>query len=109
MRNNDTEESKKSMPEYEALEEWVRMQVQEFIQGILEEEVGVLFGRSRYERQKSVDGHGGYRNGYGKARKLSLKTGTVVVRRPRIRNTEEKYESRILPLFKRRTKEIGDI
>ncbi|MCZ7664071.1 MAG: hypothetical protein M5U22_14585 [Thermoleophilia bacterium] len=29
------------------------------------------------------------------------------MRRPRVRNLEEKFESRILPLFRRRTEEVG--
>jgi transposase-like protein len=98
-----------SIPEFGHLEEWVRLKIQGFIQDLLEEEVEVLLGRSRYERSKLVDGKRGYRNGYGKPRRISLKTGTVEVRRPRIRNLEERFESRILPLFRRRTKEVGEL
>jgi hypothetical protein len=35
--------------------------------------------------------------------------GTVTIRRPRVRNTEEKFESVVLPYFKRRSKEIGEL
>jgi transposase-like protein len=99
----------RSIPEYEHLEEWVRLKVQGFIQEILEEEVESFLGRAKHERCRPVDGSSGYRNGYGKSRRISLKTGTVEVRRPRVRNLEERFESRILPLFKRRTKEIGEL
>lgn len=75
---------------------------------MLKEEVEMLLGRSRYERKKLVDAKG-YRNGYGKPRKLSLKTGTIVVKCPHIRGLEERFESRLLPLFKRRTKEVGEL
>jgi transposase-like protein len=97
------------MPEYAYLEDWVRLKVQGFIQGILEEEVESLLGRSRYERREGVDAAKGWRNGYGKPRRMSLKTGTVTVSRPRVRGLEQRFESRILPLFRRRTKEIGDL
>lgn len=99
----------RSTPEFEYLEDWVRLKVQGFIQGILKEEVESLLGRARYQRREGVDATRGWRNGYGKPRRISLKTGTVTVRRPRMRGLEERFESRILPLFKRRTKEIGDL
>ena len=33
--------------------------------------------------------------------------GTITLRRPRVRGVEERFESRVLPLFARRTKELG--
>ena len=39
--------------------------------------------------------------------RLSLMTGTITVRRPRVRGLEARFESRLLPLFKRRTEEVG--
>ncbi len=33
--------------------------------------------------------------------------GTITVRRPRVRALEERFVSRVLPLFKRRTEEVG--
>jgi transposase-like protein len=84
------------------------MKVQEWIQALLEEEMTEILGRRKSERRKPVDARPGYRNGYGKPRRICLKTGTITVRRPRARGLEERFESRILPLFQRRTKEIGD-
>ena len=49
----------------------------------------------------------GYRNGYGKPRRIALTAGTITVRRPRMRNLAERFASRVLPLFKRRTAELG--
>jgi len=40
---------------------------------------------------------------------VSLTSGTITVRRPRVRDLEERFESRILPLFLRRTREVGDL
>ena len=54
-----------------------------------------------------MDAPGGYRNGYGKARKLSFTSGTIEVKRPRVRGLDERFESAILPLFARRTQEVG--
>jgi len=109
MKEATTHQSELSTLEFKDLEDWLRLKVQGFIQEILEEGVESFLGRARYQRRGRVDEAKGWRNGYGKPRRLSLKTGTVIVRRPRIRGLEERFESRILPLFKRRTKEIGDL
>jgi transposase-like protein len=50
-----------------------------------------------------------YRNGHGKPRKLAMMGGTLAVRRPRVRGLEERFESRILPLFRRRTEAVGEL
>jgi len=51
----------------------------------------------------------GYRNGFGKPRRLSLSLGTITIRRPRVRGLAERFESRILPLFKRRTEAVSTL
>ena len=89
----------------------VRGRVQEFIQEVLEEEVTeFLGGWAKSQRRASVEGgRRGYRNGYGKPRNLTLASGTVEVCRPRVRDVEERFESRVLPLFARRTKEAAEL
>ena len=99
----------KSMPTWDALEEWLRGEIGNRIQSIIEEEVSAFLGRSWYERRRAVDASPGYRNGYGKPRRLSTSCGTIQVRRPRVRGLEERFESRILPLFARRTREVGEL
>ena len=73
----------------------------------MEQEVDGLLGRGRYERREAVDPAVGYRNGFGKPRRVSLSSGTLTVRRPRVRGLTERFESRLLPAFKRRTEEVG--
>ena len=102
-------ETESTMPMWEGLEGVVREKAQEFIQQIMEEEVTELLGREKSERRSTVDSAEGYRNGYGKARRLSMSSGTITVRRPRVRGLEERFESRVLPLFARRTKEVGEL
>ena len=102
-------ETESSRPMWESLEGAVRERAQEFIQQILEEEVTELLGREKSERKAAVDPATGYRNGYGKPRRLSMTSGTITVRRPRVRGLEERFESRVLPLFARRTKEVGEL
>lgn len=94
---------------FENLEAFARIRIQEYIQQLLEEEVAELLGRGKSERKKTVDAQPGYRNGYGKERKFTLSCGTIKVRRPRIRELEERFESRLLPLFVKRTKETADL
>ena len=96
-----------SRPMWETLEGMVREKAQEFIQQIMEEEVTELLGREKSERRSTVDSAEGYRNGYGKPRRLAMSSGTITLRRPRVRGVEERLESRVLPLFARRTKELG--
>ena len=96
-----------SRPMWEVLEGMVREKAQEFIQGILEEEVTELLDREKSERRAGIDRPEGYRNGYGKPRRLAMSSGTITLRRPRVRGVEERFESRVLPLFARRTKEVG--
>ena len=92
---------------WETLEGMVREKAPEFIQQIMEEEVTELLGREKSERRSTVDSAEGYRNGYGKPRRLAMSSGTITLRRPRVRGVEERFESRVLPLFARRTKELG--
>ena len=71
---------------WERLEDFVREHVQGFIQALLEEEVTELLGRTKSARREAVDATPGYRNGYGKPRRLTLTNGTITVRRPRVRD-----------------------
>lgn len=98
-----------SRPEWEGLDDWVREHVRQFIQQALEDEVSELLGRRKSARRARVDAPRGYRNGYGKLRRVTLSCGTVTVRRPRVREVEERFESRVLPLFKRKSQAVGDL
>jgi putative transposase len=94
---------------WDNLDEMVRMKVREFIQTLLEAEVTELLGRRKSERCTAVDNPLVYRNGYGKARRLTLGCGTIKVYRPRVRGLESRFESRILPLFVRRAKDVNEL
>jgi len=94
---------------WDALQQWVTGKVQELIQDVLEAEVTELLGRCKSQRRAPVDAPVGYRNGHGKPRQLTLGAGTVTLQRPRVRGLEERFESRALPLFVRRTQEVGDL
>jgi putative transposase len=107
MKKRNTEGERTSSPTWEALEAFARAGVQRLLQQVLEDEVEQVLGRGRYERRPGVDPAPGYRNGFGKPRRLSLTNGTITLRRPRVRGLAGRFESRLLPLFKRRTEEVG--
>ena len=106
MRQQTTREEIPSINPYEALESWARANVQDFIQGLLEQEVNEFIGRLKSERHVGP-GRPMYRNGHAKIRNFGMMGGTIQIRRPRIRNSEERFESRIIPLFRRKSKELG--
>ena len=107
MREKTIEAGEESRAEWATLEAFARQGVQRLLQRVLEEEVEELLGRRRYERRLAVDAPGGHRNGLGQPRRLSMSSGTITLRRPRVRGLEARFESRLLPLFKRRTEEVG--
>jgi transposase-like protein len=93
---------------YETMEAHARSCIQRWLQELLEAEVSEFLGRGKSQRRAELEEpRTGYRNGYGKPRKVALTAGTITLRRPRIRNLEQRFESRVLPLFKRRSSELG--
>ncbi len=94
---------------WESLEGVVRERIQGWLQELLEAEVTEFLGRVKYERRETGEAHGGYRNGYGKARQVTLSCGPVTVQRPRVRGIEERLESRILPPFVKRSATVAEL
>lgn len=98
---------------FETLEEGLRPQLQEWLQDLLEEEVTTFLGRLKSKRRPAEAAPGtpnaGYRNGHGKPRHLTTAVGTVTVCRPRVRGLDERFESRVLPLFAKRTPAVEEM
>ena len=106
MKQKTTTEQSASTVCYEMIEAKARERIQSWLQDLLEQEVTEFLGRAKSQRRCEADVIG-YRNGYGKPRRMALSSGTVSVRRPRMRNLGDRFESRVLPLFKRRSQELG--
>src|SRR3989337_2661149 len=100
MKEQNIIEVGESRPGWEALETYAREGIRRLLQQLLEEEMEAVLGRGRYARRDGVGARPGYRNGFGKPRQLSLMSGTITVRRPRVRGLEARFESRLLPPFK---------
>jgi transposase-like protein len=72
----------------------------------LDAEVTEFLGRQRYERAETGLG---YRNGYGKGRQVTLGSGTVRVRAPRVRDSEAPFASQVLPAWQRRSRAVKEL
>jgi putative transposase len=97
-----------SSPTWSTLETFIREQVQTCLQRVLDDEADALLGRGRHER-RAADTVVGDRNGHRQPRQVALMNGTISIRRPRVRGLDARFESRILPLFQRRTPEIATL
>ena len=106
MEKKNTPEVAASTKQYEVLEDWARSRGQDRLQELLEDEVTQFLGRRKSERSSD---RRGYRNGHGKPRRFAMLNGTMEVRRPRVRNTTERFESEILPYFHRKSKQLGQL
>lgn len=113
MREHTVSQPKPSTVVWENLDEFVRQQIQGVLQELLDEEVNAFLGRLKSQRRAPEAAAGSapaaYRNGYGQPRQVATASGTVTVRRPRIRRLAQRFESRVLPLFARRTRAVGEL
>jgi putative transposase len=82
----------------EMFKEFFKTAIEKVYQECLEQEVSDYLGRGWYERHQTgegVEGFRGYRNGYTNKR-IKSREGVLNIKRPRIRDNEESFESRIL-------------
>src|SRR5437763_8105177 len=105
MREEHREKDESKGIFYEGVEAFAREKIRQHLQDLLEQEVKEWLGLEKSERRGNAKEQPGYRNGYGKRRRFTLSLGTIEIRRPRVRNLDERFESRVLPLFKRQTKQ----
>ena len=98
---------------WETLEVSLRQQIQGWLQDLLDEEVTAFLGRIKSQRRDPQAAEGtapaAYRNGYGQPRSVTTPAGTVTVRRPWVRGLDERFESRVLPLFAKRTPAVEEM
>jgi putative transposase len=106
MRENHIGEEESKRILYSELERHIREKIRQYVQDLLEEELTEWLGRAKGERKTNPGEQPGYRNGHGKKRRFTVSGGTVEIRRPRVRNLDERFESKVLPLFKRQSKEV---
>ena len=109
MEQKTTTQPSSSSQMWERLEAFVREQVQQFIQALLEEEVtrACWDGPNRPVGPPWMPPRAAQR--IREAPAAEFNRGTITVRRPRVRGLGERFVSRVLPLFKRRTREVGEL
>jgi transposase-like protein len=73
---------------------------------VLESEVDEFLGRRAYERGLEFRG---YRNGYGKKRNVTVGTGTVSIRAPRVRESQRPFKSQVLPSYQRQSAGVKEL
>jgi len=93
-------------PTWEVLEGFVRQKAQELIQEILEQEVTELLGRAKSERKTAGRG-GGLPERIREPEAPGDESRDDHRASAPVRGLEERFESRMLPLFARRTREVG--
>jgi len=86
-----------------SLDELAREGARRMLMSVLDAEVEDFLGRKRYERQA---GSVGYRNGYGKRRRVALGSGTVKLRAPRVRESRQPFKSQVLKSYQRQSSHL---
>jgi putative transposase len=103
-KHTEKEESKEIY--YGELEAYARERIREHLEDLLKQEVTEWLGRAKGERKSNRSEQAGYRNGYGKRRRFTMSLGTIEIRRPRVRNLDERFVSKVLPMFRRQSQEV---
>lgn len=89
------------------LEQLAREGARAMLAAAVEAEVSEFLGRHRYQRV--VGKRAGYRNGYQRPRKVAVGLGEVEVRVPRVRDTEEPFESAIIQKYQRSSASVKEM
>jgi transposase-like protein len=85
------------------LEVLCRQKIGEVLQAALEAEVDEFLGRVRGARG---GGRAGYRDGHEEQRTITYGSHPIEVRRPRVRQSQERFESKVLPPYRRRFADV---
>src|SRR5947208_13620726 len=108
MREEHREKDESKGIFYEGLEAFAREKIRQHLQDLLKQEVTEWLGREKSERRGNPKEQPGYRNGYGKRRRFTLSLWTIEIRRPRVRNLDERFESSGLRLVKKKNEQLRE-
>ena len=89
-----------------SLERLASSAAQRVIQSALELEVSEFLERLRYEKSPAGAEPKGYRNGHHRERVVATAVGGLSVRVPRVSDSIEKFESKLVRPYKRRSAEL---
>lgn len=91
-----------------SLESSIRSAAQRMIQAALEMEVEEFLQRAKYDKS-SADEFRGYRNGHHKTRTVSTAVGGLEMKVPRVSDSREKFESKLVKPYKRRSEGLNSL
>lgn len=100
------------VPEDDPLEAISRQGAQRMLSAALEREVEEYLERQRYVRGGTEAEFRGYRNGYGRERQVTIGSGTIKVRAPRVSDTpaeQEPFASKILKPYQKRSQKLAEL
>ena len=99
-----------SATEDDPIEALVRRGAKVMLQAALEHEVQAYLERARHQRSEGDAQFRGYRNGHAKERKLTIGSGTVKIKTPRVSDVpegQEHFESKIVQPYQRRSRSLA--
>lgn len=91
-----------------SLESYIRSAAQRMIQAALEMEVEEFLQRAKYDKSERNEFRG-YRNGHHKSRTVSTAVGGLMVKVPRVSDNSEKFESKLVKPYKRRSEGLNNL
>ncbi len=94
------------------IEALVRRGAKVMLQAALEQEVMQYLQRARHQRSENESEIRGYRNGYSKERKLTVGSGTIKVKTPRVSDVPQgqaQFESQIVKPYQRRSVSLQQV
>jgi len=92
--------------EDDPIEALVRRGAKVMLQAALEREVNEYLERARHQRSEPESDFRGYRNGHSKERKISVGSGTIKIKTPRVSDVPQgqaEFESRLVKPYQRRS------
>ena len=101
-----------SSSEDDPIEALVRRGAKVMLQAALEQEVTQYLERARHQRSEGKAEIRGYRNGYSQERKITIGSGTIKIKTPRVSNipsNQEQFESQIIEPYQRRSKSLAEV
>lgn len=91
-----------------SLESYIRSAAQRMIQAALETEVEEFLQRGKYDKS-NLDEFRGYRNGHHRKRTVSTAVGGLTVKVPRVSDNVQKYESKLVKPYQRRSAGLNNL
>ncbi|HKY31693.1 MAG TPA: transposase [Candidatus Polarisedimenticolia bacterium] len=88
---------------------FAREGAQRLLQQLLEEELSDHVSLAAGKEDPAARGTHMHRSGHGRPRRLRTPAGEIEIRRPRLRGPNPSFRSRVLPHFKQRARDSGEL